>query len=132
MFALKFPMVPLLHFCEESYGILKQALMHQGESNNGDPTWPGKVDTLVNDLKKDLNLGDIPVLVGELLYTGGCAGHNVLVNQLPGIIKNYHLITAKDLVVEPSDTEWNLHFSHDSEVTLGKRYAEKMIEVLSL
>jgi len=30
-----------------------------------------KVDTLVNDLKKDLNLGDIPVLVGELLYAGG-------------------------------------------------------------
>ncbi len=63
---------------------------------------------------------------------GGCAGHNVLVNQLTGIINNCHLITTEDLVVEPSDMEWDLHFSHDSEVTLGKRYAEKMIEVLSL
>lgn len=113
-------------------GIIEGILFHQGESNNGDPTWPGKVGTLVKDLKKDLNLGDIPVLVGELLYSGGCAGHNVLVNQLPGIIKNCHLISAKDLLVDPSDTEWNLHFSHDSMVTLGKRYAEKMIEVLGL
>ncbi|WP_242860723.1 sialate O-acetylesterase [Clostridium sp. KNHs205] len=53
-------------------------------------------------------------------------------NQLTGIINNCHLITTEDLVVEPSDMEWDLHFSHDSEVTLGKRYAEKMIEVLSL
>lgn len=117
---------------QQKGGIIEGILFHQGESNNGDQTWPAKVDTLVKDLKKDLNLGDIPVLVGELLYTGACAGHNVLVKQLPGIIKNCHVITAKDLVVDPSDTKWNLHFSHDSEVTLGKRYAEKMIELLGL
>jgi hypothetical protein len=38
--------------------------------------------------------------------------------------------------VDPDDTKakggYNLHFSHDSTVELGKRYAAKMIEALNL
>jgi len=67
-----------------------------------------------------------------LLYSGGCAGHNTLINQLPGIISNCSVASASGLVVDPSDTQWKLHFSHDSQVTFGKRYAEKMIAALGL
>lgn len=117
---------------QQKGGVIEAILFHQGESNSGDPNWTGKVNTLVNDLKKDLNLGDIPFIAGELLYSGGCASHNRLINQLPGIINNCSIVSAKDLVVAPSDTQWKLHFSHDSEVTLGKRYAQKLIQVLGL
>lgn len=117
---------------QEDGGIIEGILFHQGESNNGEPTWPSNVALLIKDLKSDLNLGDIPLLVGELLYSGGCSGHNVLVKQVPTKVKNCHLISAEGLVVDPTDVEWNLHFSHDSEVELGKRYANKMIEVLGL
>lgn len=117
---------------QEKGGIVEGILFHQGESNNGDPSWPGKVNTLVENLKKDLNLGDIPFIAGELLYTGGCAGHNTLVNQLPSIVKNCYVISAEGLEGDPSDTQWRLHFGHDSEVTLGKRYAEIMIKALGL
>jgi hypothetical protein len=116
---------------QQKGGIIEGILFHQGESNNGDASWPGKVNTLVEDLKKDLNLSDIPFIAGELLYSGGCAGHNKLVNKLPSIVKNCSVVSAKDLVADPSDTQWRLHFGHDSQVTLGKRYAEKMLEALS-
>ncbi|HEY8464191.1 MAG TPA: glycoside hydrolase family 11 protein [Bacillota bacterium] len=110
-------------------GIIEGILFHQGCSNNGQADWPNKVNTLITDIKRDLGLGDIPVLVGELLYSGSCAGHNTLVNQLPSIIKNCHVISASGLSGDPADP-WGLHFNHDSQVTLGKRYAEKMIQVL--
>jgi hypothetical protein len=111
-------------------GVIEGILFHQGESNNGDTSWPGKVKTLVTDLRNDLNLGNVPFIAGELLYSGSCAGHNTLVNQLPSVITNCYVVSASGLVVDPADTQWRLHFGHDSQVTLGKRYAEKMIQAL--
>ncbi|RCX14834.1 dockerin type I repeat protein [Anaerobacterium chartisolvens] len=115
---------------QQKGGVIEGIIFHQGESNSGDTSWPGKVSTLVNDLKKDLNLGDIPFLAGELLYSGPCAGHNTQVNKLPSLIKNCYVVSADGLLVDSSDTTYRLHFGHDSTVTLGKRYAEKMIQVL--
>ncbi len=111
-------------------GIIEGILFHQGESNNGDSSWPQKVYTLVQDLRTDLDLGSVPFLAGELLYSGGCAGHNTLVNQLPSIIDNCHVISANGLTVDPADTQYYLHFGHDSQVEFGRRYAQKMIDVL--
>jgi hypothetical protein len=117
---------------QQADGMIEGILFHQGESNNGDPDWPGKVNALVEDLKTDLELGDLPFLAGELLHSGGCAGHNTLVHELPNVVKNAHVISADRLEVDPADTAWNLHFGHDAQVELGKRYAEAMIRALGL
>ncbi len=111
---------------QQAGGVIEGILFHQGESNNGDPSWPGKVNTLVTDLRTDLSLGNVPFVAGELLYSGACAGHNTLVNQLPSVITNAHVVSASGLVVDPTDTQWNLHFSRDSQVTFGTRYAQTM------
>jgi hypothetical protein len=115
---------------QDAGGVIEGILFHQGESNNGDSSWPGKVNSLVTDLRTDLGIGDVPFLAGELV--GGGASHNAQVARLPDMISNAHVISAAGLVVDPADTQWNLHFDHDSTVTLGIRYAEKMIDVLGL
>jgi hypothetical protein len=115
---------------QEAGGVIEGILFHQGESNNGDPSWPGKVNTLITDLRADLGLGEVPFLAGELLYSGGAAGHNRLVNQLPSLVSNAYVIPANGLVVDPADTQWNLHFDRDSQVEFGKRYAQTMIAAL--
>lgn len=115
---------------QQKGGVIDGIIFHQGESNSGQSAWPGKVKTLVEDLRKDLNLGDVPFIAGELLYSGGCASHNTYINQLPSLISNCYVVSANGLVVDPSDTQYRLHFSHDSTVTLGKRFAEKMIQAL--
>ena len=86
----------------------------------------------MQDLRADLGLGTIPFLAGELLYSGRRAGHNTLINQLPSVVANGHVVSASGLVVDPADTQYRLHFGHDSQVTLGTRYARKLIEVLGL
>lgn len=115
---------------QEKGGIIEGILFNQGESNNGDSKWPGNVNTLITDIRTDLNIGNVPFLAGELLYSGSCAGHNVLINQLPSVVNNCYVISANGLVVDPIDTEWKLHFDHDSQVIFGKRYAQTMIEAL--
>jgi hypothetical protein len=91
-------------------GVIEGILLHQGESNNGQSDWPNKVSTLISDLKKDLGLGDVPVLAGELLYSGSCAGHNTQINRLPSMINNCYVISASGLSGDPSDV-WGLHFN---------------------
>jgi hypothetical protein len=115
---------------QQAGGVIDGILFHQGESNNGDPSWPGKVATLIEDLKADLGLGDVPLLAGELPYDGGCAGHNTLVNMLPAVVPNGHVVSAEGLALDPADTQWRLHFGHDAQVSFGQRYAAKMIEAL--
>lgn len=115
---------------QQAGGVIDGILFHQGESNCGDPNWPGKVKTLVKDLRADLKLGDVPFLAGELVYDGACAKHNTLVNQLPSLISNGFVVSAQGLALDPSDTQWRLHFSHDAQVTFGKRFEAKMVEAL--
>jgi hypothetical protein len=116
---------------QQAGGVIDGILFHQGESNCGDGSWPGKVKTLVSDLKADLGLKDVPFLAGELAPNGNCANHNPLVNQLPGLITNGHVVSAQGLTVDPADTQWHLHFDHASQVTFGKRYAQAMISALN-
>lgn len=111
-------------------GVIEGLIFHQGESNCGDSGWPAKVKTLVNDLRADLGIAQAPFLAGELVPGGNCAQHNPLVNQLPGTIDKAFVVSASGLKVDPADTQWNLHFDHDSTVEFGKRYGAKMIEAL--
>jgi endo-1,4-beta-xylanase len=115
---------------QQAGGVIDGILFHQGESNCTDPSWPDKVKTLVTDLRTDLETGNVPFLAGELVYDGACANHNTLVNKLPGLISNAHVVSASGLALDPADTQWRLHFSHDAQVTFGKRYEAKMVEAL--
>lgn len=115
---------------KDAGGVIEGMIFHQGESNSGDSSWPGKVNTFVSDLRKDLGIENAPFIAGELPRDGAAAGHNKLVNQLPTLISKSYVVTAEGLIVDPADTQWNMHFDHDSQVTLGKRYGEKMISAL--
>jgi hypothetical protein len=108
-------------------GVIRGILFHQGESDNGNSQWVGKVRGMVTDLRTDLGLGDVPFLAGELLYTGCCSGHNSLVGQLPGQITNAHVISASGLAGADQ-----YHFDLAGQRTFGARYGTKMIEVGNL
>lgn len=112
----------------QEVGVIKGILLHQGETNNGDPEWKNTVKQIIEDLKTDLNLDDIPFLAGETLYEeyGSCCSlHNIEINKLPGLIPNAHVISAKGL--PGSDYA---HFTSASYRTLGERYARKMLHLL--
>jgi hypothetical protein len=84
----------------------------------------------VTDLRTDLGVPDAPFLAGELARDGNSASHNTLVAQLPMVISDGYVISAEGLKIDPADTQWNLHFDHDSQVEFGKRYAATLVDAL--
>ena len=112
-------------------GVIKGILMHQGESNGGDPEWPAKVRGVYGSLLKDLNLKskDVPLLVGETVnadQNGVCAGMNEVIGKLPETIPNCHVVSSKGCTALPD----RLHFNAAGYRELGKRYGETMLSLL--
>lgn len=112
-------------------GVIKGILLHQGETNNTQQTWPGKVKAIYDNLIKDLglNAAQTPLLVGELVTTaqgGACGAHNAIIATMPNVVPNSHVVSASGL---PHVGD-NLHFTSAAYRTLGERYATKMLSLL--
>lgn len=112
-------------------GVIKGILLHQGESNTGDTSWPRKVSTVYKNLLSDLNLNPqkVPLLAGEVVHAdqgGVCAGMNTIINTLPQTIPNAFVISSSGCADSPD----NLHFNAEGYREFGKRYAAKMLTIL--
>ena len=117
----------------QEVGVIKGILLHQGCSNNGDEKWPGMVKKIYKDMLKDLGLKaiDVPIFVGETEYEnmgGGCSWHNHVVAKIPEVIPTGYVVSAEGIPGNGTDP-W--HFSAAGYRTLGKRYAEKVLEVMN-
>ncbi|MBO4806367.1 MAG: carbohydrate-binding protein [Paludibacteraceae bacterium] len=112
----------------QEVGVIKGILVHQGESDNGQSDWPkrlnGVYENMLNDLK--LKASEVPLLVGEVRHTGPCSGHNNTIKRVPSVIPTAHIISAEGCEAAGDD----FHFSVAGYKLLGKRYAEKMLELL--
>ncbi len=110
-------------------GVIKGILLHQGESNNNDKQWPAKVKAIYDNLVTDLKLETVPLLAGELVHAdqkGACASMNAIIAELPKTIPNSHVISSAGCESRPD----RLHFKAAGYRELGKRYGEKMLELL--
>jgi hypothetical protein len=120
----------------QEVGVIKGILLHQGCSNCGDPNWPNMVKKIYKDMLKDLGLKayNVPLFVGEVErkgdapQSGGCESHNVQVNRIPEVIPTGYVVSSEGL---PGNGQDPWHFSAAGYRTLGKRYAEKVLEVMN-
>jgi len=101
-------------------------IFHQGESDSGQSSWPGKVVQLYEQVKAAWGVDyDVPFVLGELPADGCCSGHNVRVHEAAELLPMGHWITQDGTAVMDE-----YHFDHDSVVLMGQRYGETMIEAL--
>ena len=112
-------------------GVIKGILLHQGESNTGDTTWPAQVRQVYNDLLKDLDLNAaaVPLLAGEVVHeeqNGVCARMNAIIDKLPQTIPTAHVVSSKGCAVAKD----NLHFNAAGYREFGERYAAVMLPLL--
>jgi len=127
---------PYAHLVEmtkiaQQYGVVKGILLHQGESNPNDSLWTGKVGAIYHNLIKDLRLKPkkVPLLAGELVNAdqgGKCAAMNDIIATLPGVIPNSFIIPSNGCPCAPD----KLHFTAEGYRMLGRRYGEKMLDLL--
>ncbi len=111
-------------------GVIKGIIFHQGETDAGDGNWPSAVKKVYDNIIKDLGLeNDIPFLAGEVLRTGVSSGANNNIAKLPQQSKNFYVVSSEGFNQALNDGQ-NVHFTSQEYRDFGKRYAEKMIEVL--
>ena len=112
-------------------GVIKGMLVHQGESNPDDSLWCGRLKKIHDDLCHDLGLNpdEIPLLAGELKQAeegGVCAAFNdVVLSHLPEVMPNGYVISSLGC----QSVGDQFHFSTEGMRLLGRRYADKMLEL---
>jgi hypothetical protein len=112
-------------------GVIRGILLHQGESNTNDSTWPEKVKVVYNNLLQDLHLSadSVPLLAGETVHAdqqGICSSMNAIIAKLPEAIPTAHVISSSGC----TDAQDNLHFNVEGCRELGRRYGMKMLSLL--
>ena len=112
-------------------GVIKGILMHQGETNTGDEQWPYNVKKVYDNFIKDLDLNpeEVPLLVGEVVgeaQHGCCFRHNDVIAKVPNVIPNSYIVKSTDV-----PTMDGSHFSAEGYRTMGRRYAQVMLDILN-
>jgi hypothetical protein len=111
-------------------GVIKGIIFHQGETDATDTTWPSKVKKVYDNIIEDLGLGDdIPFLAGEVLRVGASSSANQNIAKLPRQSSNFYVVSSEAYNQANPDGQ-NVHFTSQEYRDFGKRYAQKMIEVL--
>jgi len=97
-------------------------IWHQGESDAQDPEYLEKLVMLVSNLRRDIGTPEMPFVAGEVFK-------DVPVNErmrgLPLKVKRTAVVSAKTLKVFDG-----VHFDRQSQLILGRRYAEALLKML--
>ena len=112
-------------------GVIKGILMHQGETNTGDPKWAGMVKQVYESLCGDLQLKpeEVNLYVGNIVQAGGkgvCIGCKKQIDELPQTIHTCQVISSDDCSNGPD----RLHFDAAGYRELGCRYGEAVARQL--
>jgi hypothetical protein len=123
---------------EMSGGTIRGVLWHQGEYDSDDANkisqYEGKLKTLVNSLRTDLGIPDLPFIAGEITedpkqntYNRGVA-FNVELNRIASSssIPYLYVVQSDGLTLQDG---W--HFDSSSMLLLGQRYAAMIHNILS-
>lgn len=118
------------------YGVVKAILWHQGETDCADyDKYMAKLQKLITDLRTDLGMEDLPVVVGQISrWDGwtkrpeGTKAFNEMITTVPDFIPNSGFVTSEG--IKPYKDEFDPHFDTGGQLLLGKRYAYKVIDLL--
>ena len=108
-------------------GMIKGLIWHQGESDqNKSEHYTAKFLRLATDIRNDLGIEDLPIIVGEIGHWKDSSKHiNMVISELKNHIEYLDYVETEDLKSLGDDS----HFDAVSQQKLGKRYAMKYLEL---
>ena len=112
-------------------GVIKGILMHQGETNTGDPQWARMVKEVYDNLCGDLQLKpeEVNLYAGNIVQANGqgvCIGCKKQIDELPLTLHTSQVISSDNCTNGPD----RLHFDAAGYRELGCRYGEAVARFL--
>ena len=112
-------------------GVIKGILMHQGETNTGDPKWAGMVKQVYDNLCADLQLKpeEVNLYAGNIVQADGkgvCFSCKKQIDELPQTLHTSQVISSDGCTNGPD----RLHFDAAGYRELGCRYGETVARQL--
>ena len=112
-------------------GVIKGILMHQGETNTGDPQWARMVKEVYDNLCGDLQLKpeEVNLYAGNIVQANGqgvCIGCKKQIDELPQTLHTSQVISSDGCTNGPD----RLHFDAAGYRELGCRYGEAVARFL--
>lgn len=108
------------------HGRLAGILWHQGESDRAPEraaTYVGRFAKFIAQLRADLDVQDVPVIVGEIgRFCPNEGPVNAAIRRLPEVVPHCVLVSSEGLPGRPEEPEV-LHFETAAFRELGRRYA---------
>ena len=119
-------------------GVLKAILWHQGEADCHHPeAYKEKIIQLMTDLRNDLEMPDLPVVVGQIAQWNwtkkpyipeGTKPFNDMIKDISTFLPHSACVSSEGLT--PLKDETDPHFDAASQITLGKRYAKEVKKLI--
>ncbi|MFL0353825.1 sialate O-acetylesterase [Xanthomarina sp. GH4-25] len=103
---------------------LKGVLWHQGESDRNDAGYIAKLTTLISDLRTDLGIATLPVIVGQLSMQRTDNG------TFNSNIEAFAVSNTDYAATDGLQTLDRTHFNSNAQRVLGYRYAAKVLEMV--
>lgn len=109
------------------HGVLKGVIWHQGEANSSKYNkYMPKITILIESLRKDFNLPDLPFVAGQLSPAKPQRNNfNQMILELPNKVKHTAVVSS-----ENTTTIDSTHFDSASQRLFGKRYAEALLRLM--
>ena len=114
-------------------GALEAILWHQGEADCSNPeAYKQKLISLVKDLREDLNLPELPIVVGQISQwnwtkrEAGTVPFNQMIKKVSSFIPHSDWVSSKGLGWYKDEKD--PHFNTEAQLLLGKRYAKKILK----
>ena len=118
------------------YGALKGILWHQGCSDQKNTSYMTQLTALAKNLRNDFG-ADVPFIVGQLGdWRSSSANFNTNIQNVNDYIIYSDWVSSQGcvpIITEESDGQPDLtdpHFNRASQITMGKRYAQKILKMV--
>ncbi len=107
-------------------GEVKGVIWHQGESDVQDLNhYLQDLQDIIIQIRKDIGNPELPFVAGQIIdNTPERRSFNQLILQLPELLPHTAVVSSEGMEVFDG-----VHFDQESQLMLGKRYAEKMLEL---
>ena len=121
------------------YGTLKAIIWHQGEADcHHSEAYREKITQLMTDLRNDLGMPDLPVVVGQIAQWNwtrkphipeGTKPFNDMIKEISAFLPHSASVSSERHTPMKDETE--PHIDASSQIILGRRYAKEVKKLIN-